>query len=320
MTGKRIFYSLLSAWRTRHFAVLVMSMLCLAGCSQRDLCYDHSHEAAVKIEFDWSEAPDATPETMVVYFFPTDNSQYTRIEITNGASGFNSTVKVPVGTYHVVCHNGETENNEEQGEFFSDYHLTTYETSLLAPLGRASNAPQPDGTDGQPVRAQASTLYSYTVSEPVVLEPNESKTIIIRPQKRTTVINVTIDNVQNITPGVEFCGVISGLAESWYPSTGMPGGSEVIIPLMLSPDGDRRLRGSMEVFGDNAPHDIRHKFRLYTSQKYYYDFDVTDQIHYAPDLHNVNIILSNVKLPDNGDGMDVSVDGWEKAEDVEIVM
>lgn len=324
MTGMKILYSLLSAWRMRHLAVLILSVLCLAGCSQRELCYDHSHDTSVNIEFDWSEAPDATPQTMVVYFFPTDNSQYTRVELTgDGAASraaFNTTVKVPVGTYRVVCHNGETENNEEQGKIFSDYHLTTYETSLLAPLGRASNAPQPDETENQPVRAQASTLYSYTMPEPVVLEPSASKTIIMRPRRSTTVINVTIDNVQNITPGVEFCGVISGLAESWYPSTEGSGGSEVIVPLMLSPAGDSRLRGSMEVFGDNAPHDIRHKFRLYTSQKYYYDFDVTEQIHSAPDLHNVNIILSNVKLPDNGEGMNVSVDGWGKAEDVEIAM
>lgn len=307
MTGKRILYCLLT-------------VLCLAGCSQRDLCYDHSHDTSVKIEFDWSEAPGATPATMVVYFFPTDNSHYTRVELTGGASGFNATVKVPVGTYRVVCHNGETENNEEEGDIFEDYHITTYDTGLLAPLGRASNAPPPDDTDGQPVRAQASTLYSYTVAEPVVLEPSTSKTIIMRPRRSTTVINVTINNVQNITPGVEFCGVISGLAESWYPSTEGPGGSEVIVPLMLYPDGDSRLRGTMEVFGDNAPHDIRHKFRLYTSQKYYYDFDVTDQLHSSPDQHNVSITLSGVKLPADGEGMDVSVDGWEKAEDTEIIM
>lgn len=320
MTVKKILYSLLSAWQTHHLTVLFLSVLCLVGCSQRELCYDHSHDTSVKIEFDWSEAPDATPQTMVVYFFPTDNSRCTRIELTGGASGFNSTIKVPVGTYHVVCHNGETENNEEVGEFFSDYHLTTYETDLLAPLNRTSNAPRPDETEEQLVRAQASPLYSYTVDGSVVLEPSANKTIIMRPRRSTTVINVTIDNVQNITPGVEFCGVISGLAESWYPSTGTPGGRNVIVPLLLVPDGNSRLRGSVEVFGDNAPHDIRHKFRLYTSQKYYYDFDVTDQIHSAPDLHNVNIILSDVKLPDNGDGMDVSVGGWEKAEDVEIVM
>lgn len=307
MRGKNVWYSLLF-------------VLCLVGCSQRDLCYEHSHEASVKIEFDWSEAPDATPETMVLYFFPVDNSQYTRIEFTGGASGFNSTVKMPVGTYHLVCHNGETENNEEEGVFFSDYHLTTYEANLLASISRTNNAPRPDGTEEQPVRAQASTLYSYTVPEPVVLEPDANETIVLKPRRSTTVINVTINNVQNITPGVEFCGVISGLAESWYPSTGMPGGRDVIVPMVLVPDGDSCLRGRMEVFGCNVPHGVRHILRLYTSHKYYYDFDVTDQIHSVPDQHDVELTLSGVKLPDNGGGMDVSVDDWGQAEDVEIGM
>lgn len=307
MRGKNVWYSLLF-------------VLCLVGCSQRDLCYEHSHEASVKIEFDWSEAPDATPETMVLYFFPVDNSQYTRIELTGGAPGFNSTVKMPVGTYRLVCHNGETENNEEEGVFFSDYHLTTYEANLLASINKTNNAPRPDGTEEQPVRAQASTLYSYTVPEPVVLDPDANETIVLKPRRSTTVINVTINNVQNITPGVEFCGVISGLAESWYPSTGMPGGRDVIVPMVLVPDGDCCLRGSMEVFGCNAPHEVRHILRLYTSHKYYYDFDVTDQIHSAPDQHDVELTLSGVKLPDNGGGMDVSVDDWGQAEDVEIGM
>jgi len=319
MIGMKILYSLLSAWWMR-LAVLILSVLCLAGCSQRELCYGHSHTTSVRIEFDWTDVQDAAPKTMVVYFFPTDNSQYTRVELTGDGAAFNTTVKIPAGTYRVVCHNGDTENNEEQGELFSDYHLTTYETDLLAPLGRASNAPQPDETEDQTVRAQASTLYAYTVSEPVVLEPNEDKTIVLKPQKRSVVINVTIENIENLTPGVEFCGVISGLAESWYPSTGMPGGGDVIVPMQLESDGDRRLRGSMEVFGDKVPHDVRHKFRLYTSQKYYYDFDVTDQIHFSPDMHNVNITLSGVKLPENGEGMDVSVDDWSQVEDVEIAM
>jgi len=324
MTGMKILYSLLSAWRMRHLAVLILSVLCLAGCSQRELCYGHSHTTSVQIKFDWTDAQDAAPKTMVVYFFPTDNSQYTRVELTgDGAASraaFNTTVKIPAGTYRVVCHNGDTENNEEQGELFSDYHLTTYETNLLAPLGRASNAPQPDDTEDQTVRAQASTLYAYTVSEPVVLEPNEDKTIVLKPQKRSVVINVTIENIENLTPGVEFCGVISGLAESWYPSTGMPSGGDVIVPMQLEPDGDSRLSGSMKVFGDKVPHDVRHKFRLYTSQKYYYDFDVTDQIHSAPDLHNVNITLNGVKLPVTGSGMDVSVGDWGKTENIDINM
>lgn len=308
----------------RHLAAFILSVLCIIGCSQRELCRDHSHITSARIEFDWTYAQDAAPKSMVVYFFPTDNSLYTRVELTGDGSVsravFNTTVKIPAGTYRVVCHNGDTENNEEKGNIFYDYHLTTYDVGLLAPIKRASDAPRPDDTENQPVRAQASTLYSYTVPEPVELKRNEDKTIVLKPKKRSAVINVTIENVENLTSGVEFCGAISGLAEAWYPSTGMPGGRDAIMPLLLVPDGNSRLRGSMEVFGDNAPHDIRHRFRLYTSQKYYYDFDVTDQIHSATDMYNVNITLSGVKLPGKDNGMDVAVGDWGQAENIDISM
>lgn len=326
MTGVGCLNNLLSKCRIRHFVACVLSMLLFTGCTQRELCYDHSHSANVRIEFDWSEAPDADPATMVVYFFPVDNSQCMRVELSSDGSGtrscFNSEIKVPEGAYYVVCHNGDTENNVENGKTFSEYNITTYDDKLLAPLNRSDNAPRPEETDGQPVRAQASRLYTYTVPEPVLLEPNDGEPVVIvmKPCRKSTVINVRIENVRNMVPGMEYCAVISGLAESWYPCTGMPGGRNVIVPLLLTPDGPNSLKGSAEVFGDNAPHDILHRFRLYTSVKYYYDFDVTEQIHSAPDPYNINITLSGVTLPDNSDGMGVSVNDWGQSEDVDIQM
>ncbi len=324
MNGIARMKSLLPIWRVRHFVASVLSMLLLTGCEQRELCYDHSHSASVRLVFDWSEAPDASPETMVVYFFPVDNSQPTRIELTtNGPaarSGFDSEVKVPNGMYYVVCHNGDTENNIENGSTFSDYHLTTYDDKLLSPMNRSDNAPRPDDTDKQLVRAQTSRLYAYTTPEPVLLEPSDGDptVIVLKPCRKSVVLNVKIENVKNMVPEMEYCAVISGLAEGWYPAADKPGGREVIVPMLLTPDGPNSLKGSAEVFGDNAPHDIRHKFRLYTSVKYYYDFDVTEQLHSAPDQYNIDITLSGVTLPENNDGMGVSVKDWGESENVDI--
>ncbi len=42
----------------------------MQGCEHKDLCYDHSHMTDLRVDFDWSAAPDAEPGTMVVHFFP----------------------------------------------------------------------------------------------------------------------------------------------------------------------------------------------------------------------------------------------------------
>lgn len=73
MSGKGYYlHNRLPLWVALHIHIIVavaMSLSCLIGCSQRELCYDHSHKVPVNIEFDWSDAPDAQPATMVVWFF-----------------------------------------------------------------------------------------------------------------------------------------------------------------------------------------------------------------------------------------------------------
>lgn len=55
------------------FVVWLIAAACLlAACSNRELCYDHTHWLDLRIEFDWSAEPDADPSAMVVYLFPTD--------------------------------------------------------------------------------------------------------------------------------------------------------------------------------------------------------------------------------------------------------
>lgn len=43
-------------------------LLSLSSCEHKDLCYDHGHYVEVDVRFNWAEAPDANPSTMVVNF------------------------------------------------------------------------------------------------------------------------------------------------------------------------------------------------------------------------------------------------------------
>lgn len=311
------------------FLMLLLCLLCLGGCAQRELCYDHSHVSPVFVEFDWSMAPDAAPATMVVWFFSETSDECYRFEFSNGGivsrSQFDSHIKVRPDTYRVLCHNGSTDNNSEEGDTFYEYRITTYEAGILSPMNRSSQAPRPVGAETQPVKASPSTVYADALDKHVIIKPASDSETHIRfvPVEVTAVYDVVITGVENLIPGTKFSAVLTGMAEAWNPANYRPAGADVTIPFALNQDGPDCLRGSLLTFGDNAPHDVRHILRVYDSNRYnYYDFDVTDQIHNAPDSRHVIIKLHGLKLPvpEQGGGMSPGVDGWENVENIDITM
>lgn len=309
------------------FIIMLLNLLCLTGCEQRELCYDHSHVSPVVIKFDWSMAPEATPNTMVVWFFSTTTKERYRFELTgNGASSrsdFDCRIMVRPGTYRVLCHNGTTDNNSENGDNFYEYNILTYDDAVLAPLNRSESAPLPGDADNQPVRAMASTVYAHTLDETVTIEPSAVGDKIIRftPVEVTSVYDVIITGVENLTADIDASAAITGLAEAWNPATSAPGGAEVTIPFKLNHCGTDCLRGSLVTFGDNAPHNVRHRLRVFTSYRFFYDFDVSEQIHNAGNSKHIEIHVHGLKLPVvNQGGMSPGVNGWDNAENIELLM
>lgn len=56
----------------------------------------------------------------------------------------------------------------------------------------------------------------------------------------------------------------------------------------------------------------RHILTVYTSKMKYYEYDVTDQLHEAPDPHYITIIIEGIELPaPDGTGMTPSVPDWD---------
>lgn len=316
-----------SGYRIGAVMLLLSVLLFTTGCSQRDLCYDHSHVSPVAIEFDWSMAPDATPNTMVVWFFSETSEECYRFELSGGGiasrSQFDCHIKVRPGTYFVLCHNGTTDNNSEEGHRFGEYHITTSDDAILSPMNRTDRAPMPDGADNQPVKMSASTLYAHALDKHVTIEPASVTETHIRftPVEVTSVYDIIITGVENLSADTEASAILTGMAEAWNPAYSRPTGAEVAIPFGLSHCGSDCLRGSLVTFGDNAPHNVRHSLRVYTSYKYYYDFDVTDQIHNATDSKHVVINLHGLKLPaTHQGGMSPGVDGWDNAENIDLSM
>lgn len=293
---------------------LLLSVLGFQACSQRDLCYDHSHKVPVEIVFDWSLAPDAEPSTMVVWFFPVDGSKGLRFELTADGvpsrGGFDAVLRVPEGTYTMACHNGNTDYNVERGTDIFSYALTTYDVEVLSAMNRSQNAPLPDGTDNQAVRKEASRLYAHTHDTPLTVANDAGRThrVVFKPAESTVECDVRITNVQNLNPDIEVSAIITGASEAWIAATQSASDVAVSVPFALEHCGSDCLKGSVTLFGFA---DMPHKLRVYTSYKYYYDFDVSDQIRTQEGHPVIDITLTGIKLPASpASGMTPGVDEW----------
>lgn len=291
----------------------MLAALLLGGCEGRELCYDHSHKLPVSIRFDWTDVPEAQPETMVVWFFPVDGSPGLRFELTGDGNtsrtSFDAEVRVPAGTYRMVCHNGSTEFNVERGSNIDDYFVVTYDVPVLSSMNRTDDAPLPGDDTEMPVRSQASTFYAHTLDSDftVAADGKTQHTVLFRPSRASVLCEVSVTNVHNLTSDITLSAVLTGASEGWHAGTAAPAETCVAVPFPLQQSGPDSLHGTVELFGLSGVH----KLRIYTSNKYYYDYNVTDQIDGQKGLHYIHVDVSGIKLPDSpSSGLSPGVSDW----------
>lgn len=140
---------------------------------------------------------------------------------------------------------------------------------------------------------------------------------------------VEIRNAENLKYVSGISGSLSSLAGGLLPGVGYDAISEecVTIPFDAAVSADKTLvTGSLLAFGHCAATQNAHQLTIYAvladESKWYYTYDVTDQIHSAPDQRNVHIVLDGLPLPKpivNGGGFQPSVDEWQSV-DVDIEM
>ena len=88
------------------------------SCEQKELCYAHNHTSMIKVNFDWRNAPEANPSSMLFYLFPTEEASTIKREfigkdggisqalagISYIALGFNSDIKNTTLKLHYLIH------------------------------------------------------------------------------------------------------------------------------------------------------------------------------------------------------------------------
>lgn len=148
-------------------------------------------------------------------------------------------------------------------------------------------------------------------------------TITLYPAVSVCRYTVEIRNAKNLKYVSGVGSSISGLAGGLLPGAGADAltGERVTIPFDAvtgkDKDGEKTvITGGLLTFGHKTGNN--HTLTVYAvltdGSKWYYTYDVTDQIHSAPDPRNVHIVLDGLPLPKpivNGGGFQPEVEDWQ---------
>ena len=328
---------------------LLFCLLILSSCRHKDLCIHHPHDTLVRVVFDWKEAPEADPRGMCVFFYPVEGGQPRRYDFNNMQGG---DITITVGKYHVLCYNNDTEGILFEGrDDFRSHYVYTRSGDIFEPVfgnGYRSNI---KSTPNQDVVIAPDMMWGCIATDVEITDDgicyhclktrnqddftsviDENHKITLYPIEHTSIYNYQIINVTNLKHVTQMCATISGMAGGLNLTTQELDAESVILPLESSFDRTAGIiYGSFITFGHHEENPDPHCMELFVwmadGQKLLYGsdnerFNVTDQIHNAPNKRRVNIVIDGLDLPqaiENGHGFKPSVDDWDVVEE-DIIM
>lgn len=343
------------------FLLLISLLTCtMDSCRHKDLMTQYRTMTRIRLNFDWAEAPDADPEGMCVFFYPVDEPDLPmrRYDFAGRDGG---EIEIAVGKYRVICYNNDTEQIQFRGiDKFDTHEAYTLPSSVFAPLygNTTREAPRAPGAENEsvtdtpdmmwgcssvdmtittrgvelappaPVRNGGKTRIGGEYRAPeyrnvMLSAPNE---LTLFPHEQICTYSYEILDVKNLKYVSQMCATLSGMS----PHMGLAGELRsplpTTIPVRASANGTSTIAGRFYTFGDDYEVDDAHKMVLYVwfdnGEKYYYTFNVTQQIHNAPDRMHVHLRLYGLEFPqpiNTGGGFKPNVDGWDEIEE-DIIM
>lgn len=310
----------------RYYLLAALTALGAAACEHKELCYDHRHDVELEVVFDWQNDPDADPATMDLYLIPENGGSASRYQFPNRNGG---RITVPLGRYHAFGINSDSETNVLRGkESWNTFEVYTVDASLLSALGvRAEEPPRAEGTEDERVAYTPDRLWTADRQTLAMTDPERSYKITLYPDNRLCNYTVTIRNAENLKHIRGLSGSLSSLAGGLMVADASLTEERVTMSFGAQSDGESTVTAAFHTLGHCPTLPNPHKLVIYAvladNSKWYYTYDVTDQIHNAPDPRNVAIVLDGLPLPKpivNGGGFQPDVNDWEDGDRIEIEM
>ena len=319
--------------------VSLLSLFVICSCTHKDLCVHHPHDIKVRVDFDWIGVPEADPAGMCVFFYPVEGGQPRRYDF-NGMTG--GEIEITVGHYMVMCYNNDTEGVLFRGKNdFCCHEAYTRDGNIFEPVfGNGYAPPSKPGTGEERVVITPDMMWGSIATEVELTDSGicytcstmrgEAERIIsdefvitLYPTELTCIYTYEIRNVKNLKHATQMCATISGMAGGINLSSQKLHAESVTLPLESSFDKVSTITGRFITFGHHEDNPDPHRMNLYVwmddGQKYLFGtegdrFDVTEQVHNAPDKRRVHLVIDGLDLPqpiENGHGFKPSVDDWD---------
>lgn len=302
----------------------VLLLFVATSCRHKELCYDHGHVVELRVVFDWKHAPEARPQSMAVFFYPEEpvSEPYIRYDFIGRDGGV---IRLPMGRYKALCINSDTQNVDfVNDQDYYHFEATTYNGNILSELaiyGPFAKSNRAAGTEDERVALSPEALYTDHTESINLLYGLNDQIVTFAPKLATPRYTVEIRNAQNLKYILGMSGSLASMAGGWLPALEEAGAQYVTIPFdtRYSPE-TQEVHAQFLTFG-TAPARPLNVLTIYVvhidGSKWYYPFDVTDQIYAAPDPFDVHIVLDGLPIPKpivNGGGLHPQVDAWEEVE------
>lgn len=312
--------------RMHKLSILLIALLTLS-CTHKDLCYDHSHVVDVNVRFVWEKAPMATPASMSLYLFPENGGRPLRYEFTDYNGG---RIRLQVGKYSAICLNSDTRNIAiDDSHDFDSFYMTTKSATAMSGLSTygilANEVPKAKDSENERFALSPEMSWSYSIKD--INVTTQDQTITFVPERRTANYTVEIKNVQNLKWVNGLSGTISSMSGGYHPGKCCLSEECVTIPFeALMHREESMITGAFSSFGHCPTIAQTHKLIIYgvlaDDSRWYYEFDVTDQVHNSQDPYDIHILLEDLPFPKpvvNGGGFKPEVGEWNSIE-IEIKM
>lgn len=307
--------------------ILALMMLLVASCTHKELCVSHPHTLIADVTFDWSNAPDASPESMSLYLFPVGQEKSLRYEFGSLEGG---KIKINPGEYKAIFLNSDTRNIIlENKDSFEEFLIKSEDATLHANpaylSASSSNPPRARGTQDERVAASPECIWAGSAGTFVFDENNN--TLHLEPMPAFISFNVDINNIENAEYAYAITGALSTLADGFLPGSGVLSDDLATVPFALNvKTKSQSAQGSFRSFGHCPRENMTHYLTIYTTlidgTNTSFTYDVTDQIHNADNANNITITLNTLPLPEpefpeggeGGGGFVPSIKDWNTVE------